>query len=982
MARLPLPGSDDGSWGDILNTFLEVSHNTDGSLTPAAVTAAGGYVKPSSGIPATDLNSSVQTTLNNASGAYVLPSGGIPSTDMALAVQASLQTADAQDAVSLQTRFIDPSVPSDGQTLVYNGLAGQWSPGTASTSLVPDAGSGVKGIIALGGDLSGTADTPIVTNLANKQDRSGRDQPNGYPTLDGSGKIPIADIPTGTASGTVAAGNDARILGAVQSSQTGNAGGIATLNGSSKVPYAQMLVGTTTGTVAAGDDSRITGALPASQKAVASGVATLDGTTKIPISQIPTGTSGSTVVIGDDARIANAEQTTNKNVANGYAGLDGTGKVPTSHLPATTTPNATSSVPGVVGLAGDIGGTGSTAATPFVTSTHLTAALPVNQGGTGATIQNFVDLSAAQTVAGIKTFSVSPIVPSSPSGPTAAASKSYVDGVAGSGSTPNADAVTLGKIQLTGDLSGTATAPSVVKVNGVTVTGTPAANQVLTASSASAAAWSNPVAGFADPTTTKGDIIVHGASTTRQAIGTDGQVLAADSTQATGLKWTTASATDVSKLAISNNLSDLGSATTARTNLGLGTSAVLDAGVASGVATLNTSGKVLTSQSLIASVAGRTGTVVLSSSDLSDVATLQTTANAAASYVPLSQRAVASGIATLDSGGLIPVAQLPAAALGAADSYISAGNVSGAVSLDATGRSGVVEMTLTGNASSLSITNPPATGGSLTLVINQDASGSRTIAFPLTWYWPSGTVGTISATANSDTVIELLFIGSKVRAGISGAAYAAVSSSSAAVDDLFGGSGSLSASNWVINLSADPGSSAQQSSGTAVIKSGNTGNTNADKTFITTQTSLVPLTTTDQRIITDGQFAIINDDLELYVRAQTDLSYFGGQFRAQVISSTSLSIRLGTKASGGSFTTLQTSSITWSAATVVNVVLEAVGTTVNAYVWTSGSQPSTPTLTGTNAGVTAGTMGVQVTGGTTAGQSQQATLTRFQGFIL
>lgn len=40
--RLPIPGSDDGHWGDILNDFLSQSHNDDGSLKPAAVTAAGG----------------------------------------------------------------------------------------------------------------------------------------------------------------------------------------------------------------------------------------------------------------------------------------------------------------------------------------------------------------------------------------------------------------------------------------------------------------------------------------------------------------------------------------------------------------------------------------------------------------------------------------------------------------------------------------------------------------------------------------------------------------------------------------------------------------------------------------------------------------------------------------------------------------------------------------------------------------------------
>lgn len=32
MARLPNPGSDDGAWGDILNEFLDVGHNADGTL--------------------------------------------------------------------------------------------------------------------------------------------------------------------------------------------------------------------------------------------------------------------------------------------------------------------------------------------------------------------------------------------------------------------------------------------------------------------------------------------------------------------------------------------------------------------------------------------------------------------------------------------------------------------------------------------------------------------------------------------------------------------------------------------------------------------------------------------------------------------------------------------------------------------------------------------------------------------------------------
>lgn len=42
MSRLPTPGNDSGIWGSILNDFLGVSHNSDGTLRNAALTQAGG----------------------------------------------------------------------------------------------------------------------------------------------------------------------------------------------------------------------------------------------------------------------------------------------------------------------------------------------------------------------------------------------------------------------------------------------------------------------------------------------------------------------------------------------------------------------------------------------------------------------------------------------------------------------------------------------------------------------------------------------------------------------------------------------------------------------------------------------------------------------------------------------------------------------------------------------------------------------------
>lgn len=38
MPRLPIPGADNDTWGQVLNDFLSVSHGTDGTVKPAAIT--------------------------------------------------------------------------------------------------------------------------------------------------------------------------------------------------------------------------------------------------------------------------------------------------------------------------------------------------------------------------------------------------------------------------------------------------------------------------------------------------------------------------------------------------------------------------------------------------------------------------------------------------------------------------------------------------------------------------------------------------------------------------------------------------------------------------------------------------------------------------------------------------------------------------------------------------------------------------------
>lgn len=51
MARLPTPGADSGVWGSILNTFLQVSHNPDGTLQTSAISQANGITTGQVGSP-------------------------------------------------------------------------------------------------------------------------------------------------------------------------------------------------------------------------------------------------------------------------------------------------------------------------------------------------------------------------------------------------------------------------------------------------------------------------------------------------------------------------------------------------------------------------------------------------------------------------------------------------------------------------------------------------------------------------------------------------------------------------------------------------------------------------------------------------------------------------------------------------------------------------------------------------------------------
>lgn len=118
------------------------------------------------------------------------------------------------------------------------------------------------------------------------------------------------------------------------------------------------------------------------------------------------GVDGSAVTTSLDYKVANRVQ-----VAGDIGGTAASPQVIATHLSAAlpiAQGGTGSTSQNFVSLAGDLGGT---VTVPTVTATHLSSALPVNQGGTGSTTQNFVDLTTTQSsIGGNKTFTGNVVV--------------------------------------------------------------------------------------------------------------------------------------------------------------------------------------------------------------------------------------------------------------------------------------------------------------------------------------------------------------------------------------------------------------------------------------------------------------------------------------------------------------------------------------------------------------------------------------------
>ena len=126
MARLPSVGGDNGNWGEVLNEFLEVGHNSDGTLKDSdKLDKSASIVEISSNY---EVQASDKAKIIEANGTFTitfpdgLPVGfqvvivNVGNGVITLAAETTLQSADS--AVTLGSQY--------KQAVVYNRGSDVW----------------------------------------------------------------------------------------------------------------------------------------------------------------------------------------------------------------------------------------------------------------------------------------------------------------------------------------------------------------------------------------------------------------------------------------------------------------------------------------------------------------------------------------------------------------------------------------------------------------------------------------------------------------------------------------------------------------------------------------------------------------------------------------------------------------------------------------------------------------------------------------
>jgi hypothetical protein len=449
MARLPQPGGDDGNWGSILNDYLSQTHNTDGTLKDDIVGSTQlqddsvSVAKLDAGTGSTnDVLIKDTTTASGIKWGTPTPSpvslnGDLSGTSSNAQLNAGVVDNTILADGSVTPEKLNSDTPVAGELLSYDGAAFEW--------ITPPAASGsgeVNTASNVGASGVGVYKQKTGVNFELKKVKAGSTKltvtdNTGASTIDldvNEANLNLANISGSLAQSNVT-GLSAALSAKIDTSTKGQSNGVASLDGTGKVPSAQLPTTTTA-------DATTTA------KGIVQLAGDLGGTAASPtVPGLAAKATDSAVVHNTGTETVAGVKTFSSSpvVPTPSTGTQAANKTYVDTVASSGAPDATTTSKGIVQLAGDLGGTATVPTVPGLAAKAADSAVVHNTG--------------TETVAGVKTFSSSPVVPT-PSTGTQAANKTYVDSVASSGA-PDATTTTKGIVQLAGDLGGTAASPTV-----------------------------------------------------------------------------------------------------------------------------------------------------------------------------------------------------------------------------------------------------------------------------------------------------------------------------------------------------------------------------------------------------------------------------------------------------------------------------------------------------------------------------------------
>ena len=295
MSRLPVVGQDDDIWGEILNDFLTVEHNNDGTLKKAgsiasAVQSVNGENGPTITLTAGDVGAATDSAVVHKTGAETV--AGVKTFSSSPIVPTPTASGEAANKTYVDSVVAGGAVDASTTTKGIIQLAGDLA-GTASSPTVPGL-SGKEPTIASGttaqylrGDKSWQTLSKTAVGLANVDNTSDINKPISTATQTAlNAKAPLAS-PTFTGTVTVpapSAGTDAATKTYVDSAVAGSTAPDATTSSKGII----QLAGDLSGTAAAPTVPGLASKIDSSEKGAANGVAKLDSSGKVNPGQLQT----------------------------------------------------------------------------------------------------------------------------------------------------------------------------------------------------------------------------------------------------------------------------------------------------------------------------------------------------------------------------------------------------------------------------------------------------------------------------------------------------------------------------------------------------------------------------------------------------------------------------------------------------------------------------------------------------------------------